>query len=252
MAHSRVSSSLFVFAALVALPLPGSAKVDYQADVRPLLSDKCFQCHGPDAATRTADLRLDRREGLFGHRPNGTPVIPGDPESSLVFQRITHSQAALRMPPEYSHKSLEPTDIDTIRTWIEEGAEWTGHWAFEIPKRPELPAVGDADWVRNSIDRFVLARLEEEGLAPAPEADRRSLARRAALDITGLPPSPEIVDAFVDDDQPGAYQRYLDVLFAAKSYGEHRARYWLDAARYADTHGITSTTTARCGPTATG
>ena len=238
MAHSRVSSSLFVFAALVALPLPGSAKVDYQADVRPLLSDKCFQCHGPDAATRTADLRLDRREGLFGHRPNGTPVIPGDPESSLVFQRITHSQAALRMPPEYSHKSLEPADIDTIRTWIEEGAEWTGHWAFEIPKRPELPAVGDADWVRNSIDRFVLARLEEEGLAPAPEADRRSLARRAALDITGLPPSPEIVDAFVDDDQPGAYQRYLDVLFAAKSYGEHRARYWLDAARYADTHGI--------------
>jgi len=223
---------------VIALALPGHAKVDYQADVRPLLSDKCFQCHGPDAATRTVDLRLDRQEGLFGHRPNGTPVVPGDPDSSLVFQRITHADAALRMPPEYSHKSLEPADVDTIRTWIEEGAEWTGHWAFEIPKRPELPAVRDADWARNPIDRFVLARLEQEALAPAPEADRRSLARRAALDVTGLPPSPEIVDAFVDDDQPGAYQRYLDVLFAAESYGEHRARYWLDAARYADTHGI--------------
>ena len=237
MAH-RISNPLFVIAALIALALPGHAKVDYQSDVRPLLSDKCFQCHGPDAATRTVDLRLDRREGLFGHRPNGTPVVPGDPDSSLVFQRITHAEAALRMPPEYSHKSLEPADVDTIRTWIEEGAEWTGHWAFEIPKRPELPAVRDADWARNPIDRFVLARLEQEGLAPAPEADRRSLARRAALDVTGLPPSPEIVDAFVDDDQPGAYQRYLDVLFAEKSYGEHRARYWLDAARYADTHGI--------------
>ena len=237
MAH-RLSSPLSVIAAVIALALPGHAKVDYQSDVRPLLSDKCFQCHGPDAATRTVDLRLDRREGLFGHRPNGTPVVPGDPDSSLIFQRITHADAALRMPPEYSHKSLEPADIDTIRTWIEEGAEWTGHWAFEIPKRPELPAVRDADWARNPIDRFVLARLEQEGLAPAPEADRRSLARRAALDVTGLPPSPEIVDAFVDDDQPGAYQRYLDVLFAAESYGEHRARYWLDAARYADTHGI--------------
>ena len=238
MAYSRVSSPLVVLAALIALAFPGHAEVDYQSDVRPLLSDKCFQCHGPDAATRTADLRLDRREGLFGHRPNGAPVIPGDPESSLVFQRITHADAALRMPPEYSHKSLEPADVDTIRTWIEEGAEWTGHWAFEIPKRPELPAVRDADWERNPIDRFVLARLEQEGLAPAPEADRRSLARRAALDVTGLPPSPEIVDNFVADDQPGAYQRYLDVVFAAESYGEHRARYWLDAARYADTHGI--------------
>ena len=238
MAHSRVSSPLFVLVVLVAVALPAYAKVDYQSDVRPLLSDKCFQCHGPDAATRTADLRLDRQEGLFGHRPNGTPVIPGDPDASLVFQRITHENETLRMPPEYSHKSLEPADIDTIRTWIEEGAEWTGHWAFEIPQRPELPAVQDEAWVRDPIDRFVLARLEEEGLAPSPEADRRSLARRAALDVTGLPPNPEQVDAFVEDDQPGAYQRYLDGLFAAEAYGEHRARYWLDAARYADTHGI--------------
>ncbi len=181
---------------------------------------------------------MDRREGIFGDRPNGKPVVPGNADASLVYQRITHSDAALRMPPEYSHKTLETEDVESIRAWIEEGAEWTGHWAFEIPKRPELPAVRDEDWSRNPIDRFVLARLEKDGLAPAPEADRTSLARRAALDVTGLPPKPEILAEFLADDQPDAFQRYLDRLFAEKSYGEHRARYWLDAARYADTHGI--------------
>ncbi len=184
------------------------------------------------------DLRLDRREGLFGERPNGTPVVPGQAEASLVYQRITHSNAALRMPPAHAHKTLEPENITTIREWIEEGAAWTGHWAFEIPKRPDLPVVKDPDWSRNAIDRFVLARLEEEGLVPAPAADRRGLARRAALDVTGLPPKPELLAEFFADEQEGAYQRYLDRLFSAKSYGEHRARYWLDAARYADTHGI--------------
>ena len=183
-------------------------------------------------------MRLDRKEGIFGDRPNGTPVVPGDADASLVYQRITHSNAALRMPPEHSHKTLKIEEIEKIREWIEEGAEWTGHWAFEIPKGPELPAVKDMDWSRNPVDRFVLARLEEEGLAPAPEADRTSLARRAALDVTGLPPKPEILAEFLADDQPDAYQRYLDRLFSAKAFGEHRARYWLDAARYADTHGI--------------
>ena len=203
-----------------------------------MLADKCFQCHGPDAATRTAELRLDRQEGIFGERPNGKPVVPGDSAASLIYQRITHSNAALRMPPEYSHKKLESGDIEKIREWIEQGAEWTGHWAFEIPERPELPAVKDENWSRNPIDRFVLARLEKEGLAPAPEADRRSLARRAALDVTGLPPRPEMLGKFLADDKPGAYQRYLDDLLSSEAYGEHRARYWLDAARYADTHGI--------------
>ncbi len=225
-------------AVLVFLTSTRAAAVDFQADVRPLLSDKCFQCHGPDAGTRTADLRLDRREGLFGNRPNGTPVVPGDAEASLIYQRITHSNAVLRMPPEYSHKSLTPGDIESIRSWIEEGAEWSGHWAFEIPIRPELPQVNDHQWEQNPIDRFVLARLESQGIKPAPEANRRTLARRAALDVTGLPPTPEILEEFVADDQPGAYERYLNRLFAAKAYGEHRARYWLDAARYADTHGI--------------
>ena len=214
------------------------AAVNFQSEVRPLLADKCFQCHGPDPATRLADLRLDRKEGLLGSRQSGVPVVPGDPESSLLYQRIVHQDAALRMPPEYSHKSLQPAEVETLRAWIEEGAEWTGHWSFQIPKRPELPSVSNEDWTRNPIDRFVMARLDREGISPAPDADRRALARRAALDVTGLPPKPELLGEFLADGEPGAYQRYLDRLFGSKAYGEHRARYWLDAARYADTHGI--------------
>ncbi len=237
---SKFSYRLGVLAVtIVAAPaIPVAVAVDFRTEVRPLLSDNCFQCHGPDAATRTADLRLDRREGLFGERANGVPVVPGNAEASLVYRRITHSNAALRMPPEYSHKELEAAEIDRIREWIEQGAEWTGHWAFEIPQRPALSAVRNEDWIRNPIDNFVLARLEEEGLEPAPEASRSSLARRAALDVTGLPPKPGILTEFLNDETPGAYQRYLDRLFRSKSYGEHRARYWLDAARYADTHGV--------------
>ena len=221
---------------LFASTVPGA--VNYQTEVRPLLSDTCYQCHGPDPATRMADLRLDRQEGLFGHRPNGTPVVPGDPESSALYQRIVHSNPVMRMPPEYSHKSLDPGQIEKLRQWIEEGADWTGHWAFEIPQRPDPPETSNREWALNAIDRFVLARLEAEGLEPAPPADRRTLARRAALDVTGLPPKPEVLDAFISDTEPGAYQRYLDGLFQSEAYGEHRARYWLDAARYADTHGI--------------
>ena len=232
------SGPFLALACALNFPAAGLAAVNFQTEVRPLLSDKCFQCHGPDAATRIADLRLDRNEGLFGHRPNGTPVVPGDPGSSMLYQRIVHTDPAMRMPPEYSHKSLEADDIEKLRLWIEEGADWTGHWAFEIPNRPTLPEVSDQDWARNAIDRFVLARLDSEGLSPAPEADREALARRAALDVTGLPPKPELVAEFLADGEPGAYQRYLDTLFASKTYGEHRARYWLDAARYADTHGI--------------
>ena len=138
-----------VFTALL-FAMPQMAAVDFQADVRPLLADKCFQCHGPDPATRTAELRLDRREGLFQGRPNGTPVIPGNSRDSLVYQRITHANTALRMPPEYSHKSLEPEQIENIRQWIDEGAPWSGHWAFEIPKRPALPDVKNEDWCAES------------------------------------------------------------------------------------------------------
>ena len=182
------------------------APVDFQRQVRPALSDACFQCHGPDPATRLMDLRLDTREGAFSKRPNGTPIIPGDPENSLVYQRLVASDKARRMPPEYSHKELKPEQIETIRTWIEQGANWEEHWAFAAPQRPALPKVNQTNWGRNPIDRFILARLRAEGLEPAPEADRRTLIRRAALDITGLPPTPEQVASFVNDPSPNAYE----------------------------------------------
>ena len=233
---------LAVFVALLltapALAAPPLARVDFQTEVRPLLSDACFQCHGPDPATRLADLRLDLKGGAFAERENGKPVVPGDAEASLIYQRITHRDAARRMPPDYSHKKLEPEQIDKLRAWIDQGAEWTGHWSFEPPVRPDVPPAGDGTWAANPIDNFILARLQAEGLTPAAEADRPALARRAALDITGLPPEPSHLQAFLDDEAPGAYERYLDRLLALPGYGEHRARYWLDAARYADTHGI--------------
>ena len=234
----RLAVLVALLPAAPALAEPPAARVDFQTEVRPLLSDTCFQCHGPDPATRIADLRLDLKESAFAERENGTPVVPGDAEASLVYQRVTHRDAARRMPPEYSHKKLEPEQIDKLRAWIEQGAEWTGHWSFEPPERPDVPQAGGGARAVNPIDNFILARLQAEGLNPAPEADRRALARRAALDVTGLPPEPNRLQAFLEDDRPGAYERYLDRLFALPSYGEHRARYWLDAARYADTHGI--------------
>jgi len=185
-----------------------------------------------------ADLRLDLKDDAFRTREAGAPVVPGDAAASLIYQRIVHSDVARRMPPAHSHKTLDPEQIETIKTWIEQGAEWNDHWSFQTPERPQDPAVKDGSWARNSIDRFVLARLESEGVTPAPEADRRTLARRAALDITGLPPTPAVVERFLNDTSPDAYEHYLDRLLATPQYGEHRARYWLDAARYADTHGI--------------
>ena len=219
-------------------PPSGAAKVDFQRDVRPILSNHCFECHGPDAATRMADLRLDTREGAFSQRPGGNLVVPGDPEASLLFQRISHSQPALRMPPAHSKRPLNGQQIETLRQWIRQGAGWDRHWSFKPIGTPEPPPVKDSSWVRNPLDRFVLARLEAENLSPAPEADRNTLARRLALDLTGLPPDPGTLAAFLADDAAGAYETLVDRLMESKHWGEHRARYWLDAARYGDTHGI--------------
>ncbi len=213
-------------------------QVDFQRQVRPILSDNCFACHGPDEKTRMVELRLDVREGAFQRRPNGQPIVAGDPAKSLVFQRITETNTALRMPPVYSHKELTGEQIALLRRWIEEGASWSEHWAFVNPARPELPSITDERWARNPIDRFVLAFLEAEGIKPAAEADRRTLIRRASLDLTGLPPDPNDVEAFVADVAPDAYEKLVDRLLQSPAYGEHRARYWLDAARYADTHGL--------------
>jgi hypothetical protein len=212
--------------------------VDFQREVRPILSENCFQCHGPDKATRMANLRLDTREGVFSKRAAGVVVVPSDPKSSLLYQRITHEKAAMRMPPEFSHKTLTEQQKDTLRSWIEQGAPFKEHWAFQAPARSALPAVKAANWPRNPIDHFVLTKLESAGLNPAPEADRRALIRRLSLDLIGLPPTPAEVEAFAADNSPAAYEKLVDRLLASPHYGEHRARYWLDAARYADTHGI--------------
>ena len=218
---------------------PDDARVDFQRHVRPILADNCFQCHGPDAGTRRARLRLDTEEGAFAPRPSGVAIAPGAPTSSLLYQRVTNDDDRLRMPPPaLSNKTLSDDQIDVLRRWIEQGASWDQHWSFTPIARPEPPAVDDDAWVRRPLDRFVLARLEAEGLTPAPEADKRTLARRVALDLTGLPPDPGTLATFVHDSSEGAYARLVDRLLDSKHWGEHRARYWLDAARYGDTHGI--------------
>ncbi len=217
--------------------LPSALAVDFQREIRPILSDNCFFCHGPDEKTRLMGLRLDTREGAFARRPSGSVLVPGKPSDSLLYQRISARDGKV-MPPAQSHKTLTEAQKTLIRKWIEGGAQWSEHWAYTAPKKAPAPPVRNAKWPRNAIDRFVLARLEAEGLEPAPEADRRTLARRVSLDLTGLPPKPEDAEAFANDKRPDAYERYVDALLDSKQWGEHRGRYWLDAARYADTHGI--------------
>ena len=218
--------------------LTAQARVDFQRDVRPILSDNCFLCHGPDASTRKANLRLDLHVDALAPRASGAPVVPGKPGESLLYRKITEANPARRMPPPSSHKTLSDAQKETLRQWIEQGAEWKQHWAFVAPARPDLPAVKDRKWARTPVDRFILAKIEAAGLAPNSEADRRALIRRVSLDLTGLPPRPEDVAAFVADTSADAYAKVVDRLLASPQYGEHRARYWLDAARYGDTNGL--------------
>jgi hypothetical protein len=214
------------------------AAIDFQREIRPILSDNCFQCHGPDSSTRMAGLRLDLKDTVFSVRPHGAPVVPKNPDASLLYQRISAPVPARRMPPESSHKSLTPQQIGLLKRWIEQGAPWQEHWAFRAPVVPPIPTVRNPAWPKNAIDRFVLARLEAQSLEPAPAADARTLIRRVALDLTGLPPKPAEIETFLKDTSPSAYEHMVDRYLASPHYGEHRARYWLDAARYADTNGI--------------
>ena len=213
-------------------------RVDFSRDVRPILSDRCFTCHGPDEATRKVGLRLDTEEGARQARGTHTPIVPGNPAASEVMKRVAPERPAMRMPPPYSDRTpLSEREVAILRAWIEQGAKWQSHWSFTAPVRPELPAVTNGAWVRNPIDRFVMARLEREGLAPSPEADRARLLRRVSFDLTGLPPAPAELDAFLADRSPDAYEKVVDRLLASPRYGERMAVDWLDAARYADTHG---------------
>ncbi|HEU5117760.1 MAG TPA: DUF1549 domain-containing protein, partial [Isosphaeraceae bacterium] len=206
----------------------------FNRDVRPILSENCFACHGPDSAARKADLRLDQRDVAISM----DAIAPGDPETSEMIFRIEETDPTIVMPPPKSDKVLTAEEKAILRRWIAEGAEYEPHWSLIAPQKPEPPQVSDESWVKNPIDRFVLAKLDKAGLKPAPEADRPTIARRLSLDLTGLPPDPKLVDEFVNDDQPGAYERLVDRLLASPEWGEHRAHYWLDASRYADTHGI--------------
>jgi len=184
--------------------------IDFQREIRPILSDNCFQCHGPDGASRQADLRLDRRDSALAALADGTPIVPGKSAESLVYQRISSSDASFRMPPAEAHKTLTPAQIATIKRWIDAGAPWKEHWAFQAPVKPQLPAVKDAAWVRNPIDRFILAKLEQNGLTADAAADRHTLIRRVALDTTGLPPKPAEVEAFLADNSATAYEHMVD------------------------------------------
>ena len=208
--------------------------LEYNADIRPILADACFACHGPDSASRKADLRLDQRATAI----EMGAIIVGDPESSEMIRRIESEDPDEVMPPPETKKTLTPQQKARLAAWIRGGAEYQLHWSLIAPERPQLPAVKNQAWARNPIDQFVLAKLESMGLEPAAEADRYTLARRLSLDLTGLPPKPEQVQKFVHDSSANAYECYVDELLESPQWGEHRARYWLDYARYADTHGI--------------
>nr|UXE44321.1 hypothetical protein Hi04_10k_c2089_00009 [uncultured bacterium] len=211
---------------------------DFNRDVRPILSQNCFKCHGPDADQRKAGLRLDAREGAFAKLATGHhAIVGGQPDQSALVRRI-FSVGSDKMPPSYANKILTAEQKQILKRWVQSGATYEPHWAFVAPKQLALPRVKQATWVRNPIDRFILARLEKAGLSPSAETDRRTLIRRVSLDLIGLPPTPAEVDAFVNDRQPGAYERLVDRLLASPHYGERWARRWLDLARYADTNGF--------------
>ena len=215
-------------------------RIDFNRDIRPILSDNCYPCHGPDANQRKAGLRLDTEEGAFRNEDGVRPFVAGEPSGSEAYRRITTGDPDDHMPPADSGLSLTDAEKELIRRWIEQGAEWQRHWAFIPPKRPALPpgqALGQGRAV-NAIDPFILAKLSDEQLAPSPVAAKRTLIRRVTLDLTGLPPTPTEVEAFVADTEPRAYERLVDRLLASPHYGEQMAQGWLDAARYADTNGF--------------
>ncbi len=229
-------------AALGCVAAPLFAEVQFNRDVRPILSDRCYACHGPDKGNRKTKMRLDieadAKAPLSGNR---FALVAGNPEKSEIYKRIASTNQAQRMPPAYlGHDKLRDDQIEVIRQWIEQGAKYQPHWSFIPPVKAALPAVQDKGWPKNDIDYFVLHRLEREGLKPSPEADRHTLIRRVTLDLTGLPPSPAEVEAFLADTSPNSYEKVVDRLLASPHYAERMAIRWLDAARYADTNGYQS------------
>ncbi|MBI3681657.1 MAG: DUF1553 domain-containing protein [Acidobacteria bacterium] len=229
-----VRAAWFVCAPLL---LGQAARVEFNRDIRPILSDRCFNCHGPDATVKGIKLRLDSEAGMLADLGGRAAVVPGQAEKSEMLKRITAEKAAVRMPPVHTGIKLSDREIELLRQWIAEGAVFQKHWSLAPPSRPDPPPVKLAIWPKNAIDHFVLARLERDGWKPSPEADKAALIRRVSLDLTGLPPTPAEIDAFLNDSSPNAYEKAVDRLLASPRYGERMAVRWLEAARYADTNG---------------
>ncbi|RYD84681.1 MAG: DUF1549 domain-containing protein, partial [Verrucomicrobiaceae bacterium] len=234
----------FALVSLLAGVLPAqllaleSKPVDFAREIRPILSENCFACHGPDSAKRKSGLRLDEQTSAYAPAESGDiAVVPGKPDESQLLLRIVSKDADEVMPPPDEHKKLKPEQISLIRRWIQEGARYTGHWAYQPVAEPALPTVRDRSWPCMPIDHFILARLEREGLKPAAEEERARLLRRLSLDLTGLPPSIEEVDSFLSDTTPEAYEKVVERLLSSPHFGERLATPWLDLARFADTAG---------------
>lgn len=264
-----MNRSIYIFSALaLTVPVLRGAEVSFNRDIRPILSDKCFHCHGPDEKERKSKLRMDSRESALKGGKSGEPaIVPGKPEASELIKRITTKDEDDLMPPAKLHKPVSKTEVDLLRKWIAGGAEYAGHWAFIPPERPAVPAGGGAEpkrawflgWKKaapvtspqgagNAVDAFIRAVLPKHGLQPSPEADRATLIRRATLDLTGLPPSLDEIAAFEADASADAYEKLVDRLLASPRYGEHMAAQWLDLARYADSNGFQSDTKREMHP----
>jgi hypothetical protein len=234
----RTSLAALTLWLLAAAAAPAGGRVDFGRDILPILSDNCFHCHGPDARNRKAGLRLDDEKSARRRRRGHAVIVPGKSAQSELYRRITATDPDDVMPPPRSNRKLSARQKDLLKRWIDEGAHWGEHWALTKIRRPELPRLARfAGRVRNPIDAFIFARLEKEGLTPSPPAGREALIRRVTLDLTGLPPTPAEVDAFLADKSPGAYERVVDRLLASPHFGERMAWDWLDAARYADSNG---------------
>lgn len=238
--HNAFASILGILAFVVfGAQTSGAEPIDYNKQIRPLLSNHCYNCHGPDSENRQAGLRLDTKDGAFGPTESGgRALVAGKLDESLLIQRITSQDPDLRMPPAEEQKDLSPAQIELLTKWVEQGAPWRDHWAFLAPVRPEIPVVTQTALVRTPVDAFILKRLEQEELSPSPEADKETLIRRVTFDLTGLPPTLAEIDSFVADSSPDAYGKVVQRLLDSPRFGEHMARYWLDAARYGDTHGL--------------
>ena len=216
-----------------------SADIDFSKDILPLLSDNCFKCHGPDEANRESGLRLDKHESAIVKLDSGnTAVVAGHSEQSELFRRITTADVDLKMPPVDSGKTLSDDEVALIKRWIDGGAGWSKHWAFEPPKNHPVPKTVEGWSAANAIDNFLHAGLQSAKLSPEERASKETLIRRLTLDLTGLPPTVAQIDSFLADESPQAYEKVVDRLLSSQKYGEHMARIWLDAARYGDTHGL--------------